>query len=97
MNDEERELLARAVKISEDNHRILKKMERSVYWSRVWTVARLFLILAPIVLGYIYLRPFFERFNGIYSDLENFSNSSSTSSFLNSTWVKSFLEQLKIR
>lgn len=97
MNEEEKELLLRVAKLSEDNHRILRKMERGVYWARVWSLVRLLLILAPLILGYIYLRPFLDKINEIYSDLNSFGNfnANSTSTLFNSEWAKGLLDQLR--
>lgn len=61
MNPEERHLLERTLKLSEDNNRILKKMQRAARWAIVWGVIKLALIIVPLVVGYFVLEPYLEE------------------------------------
>lgn len=74
MSPEERELLERALKISEDNNRILQKMERAAQRAALWGFIKLLIIVVPLVIGYIFLQPYFgpakENYNSIKELLE---------------------------
>lgn len=70
MNSEERELLERTLKISEENNRILKSMRRA---GRLGTAFRIFYWLMIIGLGfgtYYFIEPYMKQFNTVYSQFE---------------------------
>ena len=54
MTPEEKVLLERTLKFSEENNRILKKLRSSARWSTFWGFVKLALIVGPLILGYIY-------------------------------------------
>lgn len=58
MNPEERQLLERSLKLSEDNHRILVRLQRAYQWNIFWGFIKIALIVVPLVLGYVYLQPY---------------------------------------
>ena len=71
MNSEERELLERTLKISEENNRILKGMRRA---SRLGTAFRIFYWLVIIGLGfgtYYFIEPYVKQFNSVYSQFNS--------------------------
>jgi len=74
MNPEEKHLLERTLKLSEENHEILKKMERRVRWAVLWGFIKLAIIVVPLVAGYLFLEPYFdealENYNGVRDMLE---------------------------
>jgi hypothetical protein len=61
MNPEEKELLERTLKLSEDNHKILKKMQRTARLALIWGFVKVLIIAIPVVLGYLYFAPIFEE------------------------------------
>ncbi|MDP2642034.1 MAG: hypothetical protein Q8P21_01960 [bacterium] len=69
MNPEEKVLLERTLKLSEENNKILRKIERRARWAVVWGFIKVAIIIVPLVIGYLYLQPFFERamenYNGV--------------------------------
>ena len=71
MNPEEKLLLERSLKLSEDNNRILKKMERRLRWAVVWGFIKLVIIIVPIIVGFIYLEPYFSKVEENYYDLRH--------------------------
>lgn len=78
MNPEERTLLERNLKLSEDNHRILKKFERRFRWAFIWGVIKVAIIMVPLVLGYLFIRPHldearteFQEIKGAFEDFRN--------------------------
>ena len=74
MDSEERSLLERTLKLSEENHRILKKMQRTARWAVVWGFIKVAIIIVPLVAGYIYLQPFFEQAMENYDGVKDFLN-----------------------
>ncbi len=58
MNPDERGMLERALKLSEDNNKILRKMHRAARWTAVWGIIKLIIFVIPLVIGYLYLQPY---------------------------------------
>ncbi|MDO8569784.1 MAG: hypothetical protein Q7R89_03375 [bacterium] len=67
MNPEERVLLERTLKLSEENNQILRKMQRTARWAVLWGFIKVAIVIVPLVVGYIYLQPFLDQ------ALENFN------------------------
>lgn len=60
----------------EENNRLLKevkagneRLEHYLRWHRIWSVLRLFIILAPLLLGIIFLRPYIQTVADVYQEL----------------------------
>ena len=74
MNPQEKVLLERTLKLSEENNQILHKMQRAARWAILWGFIKVAIIIVPLVVGYLYLQPFLgqakENFNSI-QDLLN--------------------------
>ncbi len=74
MNPEERALLDRSLKLSEENHKILKKIERRFRWAVVWGFIKAAIIIVPLVAGYLFLEPYLdevlENYSGVKETLE---------------------------
>ncbi len=66
MDPEEKELLEKSVEIAEENNEILRKMQRSMRWTRIlYTVYWLFIIGSAI--GALYLiQPYIQAISGAY-------------------------------
>lgn len=62
MNPEDKVLLQRTLKLSEENNRILHKMQRAARWAVVWGFIKVAIVIVPLVVGYLYLEPYFEQF-----------------------------------
>lgn len=78
MNPEEKVLLERTLKLSEDNHKILKKLESRFKWAFIWGVIKVAIIIVPLVLGYLFIRPHldeaktdFQEIKGVFEDFRN--------------------------
>lgn len=74
MEPEERRLLERSLKLSEENNRILKKLERKARWAFIWGFIKIAIIVVPLVIGYIYLQPFFEQIVESYKSVKGLIN-----------------------
>jgi hypothetical protein len=66
MNPEEKALLERTFRLSEENNKILRTLQKKARWAFVWGIMKVLIIVIPIVLGYLYFAPF------IGEALENF-------------------------
>ena len=80
----------------EENNRLLKevkagndRLERYLRWNRIWSVLRLLIIIIPIVLGVIFLKPYFQSVMGTYQELLGVPSTNGTNSSLD------ILEELK--
>lgn len=61
MNPEDKVLIERTLKLSEENNRILKKMRSAYRWAIIWGFIKAAIIIVPLVAGYIYLQPLLEQ------------------------------------
>ena len=68
MNPEEKALLERTFKLSEENNQILRKMQRVARWGIIWGFVKILIIIVPLIAGYLYLEPYLNQI------LDNFSN-----------------------
>jgi len=57
MDPEEKMLLQRTLKLSEENNRILKKMQTAYRWAIIWGFIKMAIIIVPLVAGYLYFQP----------------------------------------
>jgi len=77
MNPEERRLLERSLKLSEDNNRMLKKLERRSKWAMIWAFVKIAIVVVPLVLGYLffgsYINEAVDNFNGIREVFKSYS------------------------
>ena len=74
MNPEDKALLERALKLSEENNHILHKIERRARWALVWGFIKTAVIIVPLVVGYFYLQPFIDQALENYNTLKVFLN-----------------------
>ena len=59
MNPDEKEMLNRAVRLSEENNQVLLSLEKKVRFMTIWGIIKVFLIVLPLVISYFYLQPYF--------------------------------------
>ncbi len=75
MSPEEKVLLERTLKLSEENNHILRKMQRAARWAILWGFIKVAIIVVPLVVGYLYLEPYLDQamdnFNNIKALLNN--------------------------
>jgi len=74
MNPEERELLERTLKLSEENNLLLQKIQRTARRAAIWGFIKIVIVVGPLIVGYIYLQPFLaqamDNFNSVKSLLK---------------------------
>ncbi len=74
MNPEERQLLERTLKLSEENSEILKKINRRARWSFLWGFIKACVIIIPLVIGLLYLQPFIDKASSNFHDIQDLLN-----------------------
>jgi hypothetical protein len=75
MNPEEKVLLERALKLSEENNKILRKIERRFRWTVLWGFIKIAIIVVPLVVGYLYLEPYLGQALDNFNSIKEFLNS----------------------
>lgn len=75
MSPEEKVLIERTLKLSEENNRILRKMQRTARWAILWGFIKVAIIIVPLIVGYLYLQPFFDQILDSYSGVRELLNS----------------------
>lgn len=74
MNPEEKRLLERTLKLSEENNQMLRGMRRFARWGILWGILKVAIIVIPIVLGYLYLEPHFGPISDTWRDAQDLLN-----------------------
>jgi hypothetical protein len=62
MNPEEKRLLERTLKLSEENNEILRSMRSKFRWAILWGIIKFVIIVIPLIIGFLYLEPYFGSF-----------------------------------
>lgn len=70
MNPEEKALLQRTVRLSEENNQILHKMQRAARWGIIWGFIKALIIVIPLVAGYLYIEPYLNQAIDNYKSLQ---------------------------
>lgn len=103
MAQDEKELLEKTYKLSEENNNILRKMRRSAIYSRIFKVLYLLVALVLATSLYYVIQPYFDKVINIYNNvmvgaeqLKKVNDSVPTiPGGLNTDTVKSAIESLK--
>ena len=74
MTPEERELLRRSVALSEQNHDILKSIQRSMRLARFMTLVYWLFIIGTAVGAYYIIQPYIDQLMGIYGGTKDTLN-----------------------
>ena len=69
MNPEEKVLLERTLKLSEENNKILKRLDRTRRLAVIWGFVKVLIIIVPLIAGYLYLEPVIRPLITQYRDL----------------------------
>ena len=70
MNPEERSLLERTLKLSEENNKILKSLRRVARWTSFWGFVQFLLVVVPLAALYIYLQPYLGTLNHLMAQAQ---------------------------
>ncbi len=72
MEEEIKKLLKKNIELSKENNEMTKSIKKFVFWSRIFTVVKIVIILIPLILGIIYLPPLVKD---VYKEVINKYNS----------------------
>lgn len=75
MNPEERRLLERTLKLAEENNKILQKVDARARRAAIYGFIKVVLIVAPFVIGYLFLEPYINQAVGNYQNIKDTLNS----------------------
>lgn len=70
MNPEEKRLLERTLKLSEENNEILRSLRRKFRWAILWGIIKFAIIVVPLIIGYLYLEPYFGSFADTFREAQ---------------------------
>ncbi len=62
----EKNLLEETAKTTQENNRILRKMERALWFSRLFSFIKVIFILGATLGAYYYIQPYIETLLGLY-------------------------------
>lgn len=78
MEPEEREMLKKALELSEENNRMLHAIRRSMFWGRVARLVYWIVIIGAAVGAYYYLEPYIDgaidAYGNVKGDLQSFGD-----------------------
>lgn len=69
MDNNLQQLLERNLELTEKIAKDMKKIRHHFWLSSVWTAIKVLLLLAPIVGGYFYLKPYFAKLQSAYGQV----------------------------
>ena len=64
----EKNLLEETAEMTQENNRILRKMERALWFSRLFSFVKIVFILGVTLGAYYYIQPYIETILGIYGN-----------------------------
>lgn len=67
MNIEDR--LEKIENLVEENHKILKSMQSTIRWGRFFMIIKWGVIIVVTVGTFLYIQPYFEKLNQVYTTL----------------------------
>ena len=70
MDEKIKELLEKNLEVSEKSFLILKKLHRDLTWRRIYSISKILLVVAILVIGFLQLQPYL---NSLFVTLENIS------------------------
>ncbi len=68
-NNRIEELLEENLELTEEIHKMTKKIDRFVFWQKIFGTLQILIIVVPIVLGIIYLPPLLGNILNQYREL----------------------------
>lgn len=74
MNPEEKVLLERTLRLSEENNKMLRSIQARAKRAAIYGFIKLALIILPFVLGYIFLEPYFDQAKENYENIQGLLN-----------------------
>jgi Trk-type K+ transport system membrane component len=69
MEPKEKRLLQETARLTEENHKLLKKINRSLKWGRIFRILYWVIILGTTFGAYYFIQPYIEQFINVYSGI----------------------------
>lgn len=73
-DDELKSLIKQNIKLSEDIHDIAVNVKKYIFWSKIFGIFKLFIIIIPLILSIIYLPPLLKQVLQQYESIVNVSS-----------------------
>lgn len=77
-DDELKNLIKKNIKLSEDIHEIAVYVKKYIFWSKIFSIFKLFIIIIPLILSIIYLPPLLrqvlDQYEKISSSVDSIPN-----------------------
>lgn len=70
MSPEEKSLLERVAKLSEDNHQMLKSLYSAMRWGRAWRIFYWVLIIGISIGAFYFIQPYIDQLMSVYSGIQ---------------------------
>ncbi|HBT81143.1 hypothetical protein A2757_02405 [Candidatus Giovannonibacteria bacterium RIFCSPHIGHO2_01_FULL_48_47] len=70
MDEKIKELLEKNLEASQKSLEILQKLRRDLTWRRIYSISKILLVVAILVIGFLQLQPYL---NSLFVTLENIS------------------------
>ncbi|MBX4195365.1 hypothetical protein KW796_00150 [Candidatus Parcubacteria bacterium] len=74
MNPEDKVLLERTLKISEENNKLLRSMRSTARWAVLWGIIKIIILIVPFVIAYFYLEPQFGSISDSFRQAQGVLN-----------------------
>jgi len=74
MNEEEKRLLEETARLTKENHKILKGMQRKQALGALWSTIKWIVIILFTIWSWMLVQPYIERMQRLYEQVQETSN-----------------------
>ena len=67
-----KKLLTENLKLNQEIYKMVKSIKSFLFWQRIFGIAKILIIVVPIIIGIIYLPPLLKQVMGQYQSLLGF-------------------------
>ncbi|MFA5751401.1 MAG: hypothetical protein WCX79_03835 [Candidatus Paceibacterota bacterium] len=71
MEPELKEKIEESLRLAEENNKMIRKMRRTLEWSRIMRIIYWLFIIAMALGAYYYIQPYVEQIKGVYGDAKD--------------------------
>jgi hypothetical protein len=94
-----KQLLEENLSVSHEVYRLVKKINRQLFWQKIWGLLKVIIIVVPLVAGAIYLYPLLGQVLGTYQQIIGLTqggmNLNIDAKNVNSAAVQNLINQIK--
>ena len=76
--EEIKKLLEKNLELNQEIYVLVSKMNKWIFWQRIWSVLKIAVIIIPLAIGFLYLPPLLKDAFSQYQELLGIGSSSST-------------------